>query len=83
VSDMAMPGKLDGLGIAELLRERHPGMSVILITGYASQLHDASARGFTVLSKPCPPDALIAAVRNALTRRHKSGRDDVASRAAS
>ena len=73
VSDMAMPGKLDGLGLAELLRERHPEMLVVLITGYASQLHDASARGFTVLSKPCPPDALIAAVRNALIRRH--GRD--------
>jgi CheY-like chemotaxis protein len=63
VSDMAMPGKLDGLGLAESLREHHPGMRVVLITGYASQLHDASARGFTVLSKPCPPDALIAAVR--------------------
>ena len=58
-----MPGKLDGLGLAEWLRERHPEMRVVLITGYASQLHDASARGFTVLSKPCQPEALIAAVR--------------------
>jgi CheY-like chemotaxis protein len=83
VSDMAMPGQLDGLGLAEWLRERHPEMLVVLITGYASQLHDASARGFTVLSKPCPPDALIAAVRSALRRRHARDADDAASRAAS
>jgi DNA-binding NtrC family response regulator len=62
---MAMPGTLDGLGLAQWLRESHPEMLAVLITGYASQRHDASARGFTVLSKPCPPDALIAAVRNA------------------
>jgi signal transduction histidine kinase/CheY-like chemotaxis protein len=69
VSDMAMPGNLDGLGLAELLRQRHPEMPVVLMTGYASQLHEASARRFTVLAKPCPPDVLIGAVRAALKRR--------------
>jgi signal transduction histidine kinase/ActR/RegA family two-component response regulator len=69
VSDMAMPGQLDGLGLAEYLRERYPQLPVVLITGYASQLHEASARRFTVLSKPCPPEALIAAVRQAVRRR--------------
>jgi signal transduction histidine kinase len=68
VSDMAMPGKLDGLGLAEYLDEHHPDLPVVLMTGYASQLHEASARGFTVLSKPCPPEGLIAAVRGALRR---------------
>ncbi|HET9024557.1 MAG TPA: ATP-binding protein, partial [Burkholderiaceae bacterium] len=81
VSDMAMPGKLDGLGLAELLRERHPDLPVVLITGYASQLHEASARRFTVLAKPCPPDALIAAVRSALRRRRALGADGAASHA--
>ena len=69
VSDMAMPGALDGLGLAEYLREHHPDVPIILITGYASQLHEASARRFTVLSKPCPPDVLIATVRTALRTR--------------
>jgi signal transduction histidine kinase/ActR/RegA family two-component response regulator len=68
VSDMAMPGQLDGLGLAELMRARHPELPVVLITGYASQLHEAAARRFTVLSKPCPPETLIAAVRSALRR---------------
>ena len=83
VSDMAMPGKLDGLGLAELLRDRHPDLPVVLITGYASQLHEASARRFTVLAKPCPPDALIAAVRNALRGRRALDADGAASHAAS
>jgi CheY-like chemotaxis protein len=82
LSDMAMPGKLDGLGLAELLRERHPDLPVVLITGYASQLHEASARRFTVLSKPCQPEVLIAAVRSALRHRRARDVDGAASRAA-
>jgi CheY-like chemotaxis protein len=60
VSDMAMPGQLDGLGLAEFLRESRPDVPIVLITGYASQLHEAAARRFTVLAKPCQPEALIA-----------------------
>jgi CheY-like chemotaxis protein len=68
ISDMSMPGTLDGLGLAEYLQRHRPGLPVVLITGYASQLHEAAARRFTVLSKPCQPDALIAAVRAAARR---------------
>jgi len=81
VSDMAMPGELDGLGLAEYLRQRHPELPVVLMTGYARELHEASARRFTVLSKPCQPEALIAAVRAALRRRGVSGADGAASHA--
>ena len=83
LSDMAMPGTLDGLGLAELLRERHPELPVVLITGYASQLHEAAARRFTVLAKPCPPDVLIAAVRSALRGQTASDADGGMQRAAS
>jgi two-component system NtrC family sensor kinase len=69
VSDMAMPGRLDGLGLAQYLRLRHPNVPIVLVTGYANQLHEASARHFTVLSKPCAPEALIGAVRNAVRTR--------------
>ncbi len=82
VSDMAMPGELDGLGLAEYLRARHPELPVVLMTGYASQLREASARKFTVLSKPCQPEALIAAVRAALGRRRAAGSDGAASQEA-
>ncbi len=69
LSDMAMPGDLDGLGLAEYLRKRYPGVQVVLMTGYTNQLQEASARRFTVLAKPCPPDALVSAMREALRKR--------------
>jgi two-component system, NtrC family, sensor kinase len=69
LSDMAMPGTLDGLGLAEFLRHHHGDVPFVLMTGYASQLHEASARRFTVLSKPCSPDVLIGTLRAALRER--------------
>ncbi len=66
---MAMPGELDGLGLAEYLRKRHPEIQVVLMTGYTNQLQAAAARRFTVLAKPCPPDVLVNAMRDAVRRR--------------
>ncbi len=69
LSDMAMPGELDGLGLAEYLRKRYPEIQVVLMTGYTNQLQEAAARRFTVLAKPCPPDVLMNAMRDAIRRR--------------
>ncbi len=68
VSDMAMPGELDGLALAEYLRSRYPEIQVVLTTGYTNQLQEAVARRFTVLAKPCPPDALVNAMREAIRK---------------
>ena len=68
LSDMAMPGQLDGLGLAEYLRDRHPKIQVVLMTGYTNQLQEAAARRFTVLAKPCAPDVLMNAMRDAIRR---------------
>ncbi len=51
LSDMAMPGELDGLGFAEYLRNRHPEIQVVLMTGYTNQLQEAVARRFTVFGE--------------------------------
>ncbi len=71
LTDMAMPGELDGLGLAEYLRKRYPEIQVVLMTGYTHQLQEASARRFSVLAKPCSPDVLMSAMRDA-TRKRKS-----------
>src|SRR5690606_2104362 len=34
LSDMVMPGKFDGLGLAHVIAERWPSMPVILMSGY-------------------------------------------------
>ena len=51
ISDIVMPGRYDGLELARLLREKKPGLPVLLVSGYADEVGEAS-REFTVLRKP-------------------------------
>jgi PAS domain S-box-containing protein len=50
-SDIVMPGKMDGLGLAHRLKEIRPDLPVLLATGYSDAA--ASVRGnFPILRKP-------------------------------
>ncbi|KRQ07520.1 PAS domain-containing sensor histidine kinase [Bradyrhizobium manausense] len=50
-SDIVMPGKLDGLGLAHLLRQTHPDLPILLASGYSEAA--AGVRGdFPILRKP-------------------------------
>jgi PAS domain S-box-containing protein len=50
-SDIVMPGKIDGLGLAQRLREIRPDLPILLATGYSDAA--ANARGnFQILRKP-------------------------------
>ena len=51
VSDIVMPGGKDGVALARALRERRPGLPVLLVTGY-SEMAARAAGEFTVLRKP-------------------------------
>jgi signal transduction histidine kinase/ActR/RegA family two-component response regulator len=66
LSDIVMPGSLDGIQLAFRVRETMPHMPVILITGYASRLQQATAAGFPVLTKPVEPLELFAALERAI-----------------
>jgi CheY-like chemotaxis protein len=63
LSDVVMPGGMNGVSFAQYLRKNLPDMPVILITGYASHLREK--HGFPILRKPCAPDVLLAALRRA------------------
>ncbi|MDP3655924.1 MAG: response regulator [Brevundimonas sp.] len=43
-SDMVMPGDMDGLALAKAVRERHPGLPVVLTTGYSEAAATATGR---------------------------------------
>jgi signal transduction histidine kinase/ActR/RegA family two-component response regulator len=64
LSDIVMPGNLDGLMLARKLRQDSPLLPVVLMSGYSKAA--ASADEFTVLRKPCEPVELLKALRAAM-----------------
>lgn len=63
VTDVAMPGE-DGLTLARRLRDRWPGLPVLLLSGYAEAMLDEppEAAGMAFLAKPFAPADLAGAV---------------------
>ena len=68
LSDIVMPGPLDGIAFAEALRRSYPDLPVVLMTGYSAQLASARDHHFTVLPKPCAPQVLVQTLRRAIRR---------------
>lgn len=63
VSDIVMPGSMDGVALARTIRQRWPDMQTILMTGYSEASKDAVAAGLRVLGKPFTRAALLDAIR--------------------
>ena len=66
-SDVVMPGGMSGLDLAHILAELHPGLPVLLTTGYSAASQNGAAEGFAILPKPYMPAALLEAVRERLS----------------
>lgn len=68
LSDMRMPG-MDGAVFLARVRQRAPDTTRVLLTGYADVSAAIAAVNdghvFRFLTKPCPPDVLIPALRAA------------------
>jgi PAS domain S-box-containing protein len=60
-SDIVMPGLLDGLGLARIIRERYPELPILLATGYSEAARSARS-GFPILRKPYRLDELSQAL---------------------
>lgn len=61
VSDMVMPGGVDGLTLARSVRAAHPGVGVLLMSGYAGEQRPATDE-FPLLAKPFSGSELAAAL---------------------
>nr|WP_247886913.1 response regulator [Azospirillum sp. SYSU D00513] len=69
VTDFAMPG-MNGLELARFARARHPGLPVLIVTGYAENVvlrTEMLESGVEVLTKPFNPEKLAARI-DAATR---------------
>jgi len=62
LSDVVMPGEMDGVALAKHVRQAWPDQRLLLMTGYAEQLDNITRMGFEVLPKPCTPQMLYAAL---------------------
>jgi CheY-like chemotaxis protein len=60
LSDIRMPGSMNGLQLAAWVREHRPAMAIILQTGFS----EIGTTEFTLLRKPYTPDELFAAIND-------------------
>jgi len=67
-TDILMPGELDGMALAQRIRQDHPDIAILLTSGYAGTANTLVA-GFRVLRKPYQLPTLARAVRGALERQ--------------
>ena len=67
-SDVIMPG-MNGVELATVIRERYPGLPVVLTSGYSSVLADNAHRGFELIQKPYSVEALSRTLRKAISER--------------
>ena len=71
ITDVRMP-KVDGLALLEHIKAKDPSIEVILMTAYGTIPNAVAAMKLGAceyLTKPFEPDAALAAVQQALTRR--------------
>jgi PAS domain S-box-containing protein len=67
LTDIVMPGEMDGLALARRARRRWPHLPILLTTGYSREHEAGDAEDtFTVLPKPFSKEELAAALRRIL-----------------
>ena len=66
LSDIVMPGGMNGVELAKLARARDPALPIVLTTGYAGDRFGDEAVDWPVLRKPFRAEQLAAVMREAL-----------------
>ena len=70
-SDVIMPG-MNGVDLAIAIRERYPGLPVVLTSGYSSVLAENADRGFELIQKPYSVEALSRVLRKAISEKRRA-----------
>lgn len=64
-SDVNMPGAMNGIDLGHLIRQRWPGMPILLASGYLRD--DQDTNGFALLQKPYRAADLVEALRGLIS----------------
>ena len=74
LTDIVMPG-LSGLELGRRVHILHPGLPVLLMTAFCSEMFESSRPlQFPLLEKPFTPSDLLGAVEQLLRSSHAEGR---------
>ncbi len=65
-SDVIMPG-MNGVELAGLIRDRYPGLPVVLTSGYSNVLAENAHHGFELIQKPYSVELLSRILRKAIS----------------
>jgi CheY-like chemotaxis protein len=71
VTDVGLPGGMNGRQLADAARKRRPNLSVLFVTGYAENSPIGSglaARGMHLMTKPFTLEALAARIQGIIGR---------------
>jgi CheY-like chemotaxis protein len=72
-SDLAMPGKLDGFGLAKWVRQHKPGLQVVLVSSDKKRAETAKnlCQSEPFFANPYRIDVLVAEMRRLIKARRK------------
>jgi PAS domain S-box-containing protein len=67
-SDVIMPG-MNGVELAGVIRERFPGLPVVLTSGYSNVLAENAHHGFELIQKPYSVESLSRILKKAISEK--------------
>jgi signal transduction histidine kinase len=73
ISDVMMPGSIDGIGLARWLADHHPGLPVVLCSGYMLDPQRLQSLQVEFVRKPYRLADLLDAIRRALKQHRTAG----------
>jgi CheY-like chemotaxis protein len=68
VTDVQMPGTVNGYGLAKRVRDRFPQAAIVVISGVARPSPGEMPPNATFLAKPVSPERLVRAINEALAK---------------
>jgi CheY-like chemotaxis protein len=74
LTDVKMPGEIDGFGLAKWVRDNQPGLAVFVASGYSGKLDLARelCAGEQFFAKPYDLDLVVAKIREHMDARKKA-----------
>ena len=74
LSDVQMPGSVDGFALARWVRQNRPGLEIILTSGYAGAAQESKelCNEKDIVAKPYEFERLLDQIKQSLARRNRN-----------